>query len=138
VTDVVIVNPTFEPVSVQEMRDDLRLFHVDDDRKIVRYIREAREWLEVRVGVSLITQTREAVHELGNEALKGPVQEIVSEDTDDEGVTTITYVAGWETREAVPGPLKAALRLKVQELYDGVDNTRAIDDLLANFNAMVA
>lgn len=138
-SDVVLEPPILEPVSIQEVRDDLRLGSVtDDDRMLVRNIRVAREWVERRIGMSMMTQTREAVWVVGNELLKGPVQEIVTQETDVDGVTTTVYVAGHATREEVPEPVKAAIRLKVQELYEGTDMTRQIDDLLINYATMVS
>jgi uncharacterized phiE125 gp8 family phage protein len=51
---------------------------------------------------------------------------------------TIRFVAGYTSADLVPAPLKAALRMKVQELYDGDDTSDAVNAMLTNQLYIVA
>jgi uncharacterized phiE125 gp8 family phage protein len=51
---------------------------------------------------------------------------------------TIRFVAGYATAAAVPGSIKAALVLKVRELYDEVNSDQAIDRLLQPYMRQAA
>jgi uncharacterized phiE125 gp8 family phage protein len=52
----------------------------------------------------------------------------------------VTYMAGYSDPALVPGPLKSAIVLQTQELYDGPDGTRQarIRDLMQPYFLMVA
>jgi len=45
----------------------------------------------------------------------------------------IVFLAGYPSPEEAPAPLRQAIRLKVQEFYDGEDKSRPIHDLLTNY-----
>jgi uncharacterized phiE125 gp8 family phage protein len=50
----------------------------------------------------------------------------------------VQFRTGYDDPALVPAPLKSAIRLRVQELYDGADNARGIDATLTNYYTMVA
>lgn len=50
----------------------------------------------------------------------------------------IRYVAGYASSDLIPRSVRAAVFLKIEELYEGTDRTRAINDLLTNHLTMVA
>lgn len=168
----VVEPPAIEPVTLEQVKADLRVDHSDDDERLSRHIVTAREWVERRVGTSFITRTLEYQEEsfTGSVLLpQGPVQSvelITYEDADGEfildeaGYTLIIptsmvkavdswpsdtyrivvqYVAGFgETDDVTPGPIKDAIRLKVQELYDGDDLSGTINRVLNDFIPIVA
>jgi uncharacterized phiE125 gp8 family phage protein len=51
---------------------------------------------------------------------------------------TIRFLAGYASAALVPTPLKAAVRMKMQELYDGDDTGAAVDAMLTNQLFLVA
>ena len=51
---------------------------------------------------------------------------------------TVRFVAGYPDAASVPGAIKTAIRVKVEELYDGVDRTKFIDDILTQNLLLVA
>jgi uncharacterized phiE125 gp8 family phage protein len=53
------VSPTFEPVTLDEVRDQLRLVAQDDDALLQSYIVAAREAIEEKLSKALLTQTFE-------------------------------------------------------------------------------
>lgn len=173
----VLTQPTVEPVTLVDIKKDLRIDHTDDDAQLARYISSAREFIETRIQSKIAEQTLEySIDEFpafGISLPVGPVQSVTSLVYDDAdlveqtvdtadyylqsvlrqprifptgawptavgriGAVRIQYVAGL-TPGDVPLPIKSALRLKVQELYDGEDRSRAINDLLTNYYTMVA
>lgn len=173
----VVTPPTVEPVTLPEIKADLRISHTDDDVRLARHISEAREFIETRIQYKLAEQTLEyTIDEFPISIISlpaGPAKSVTSvlyDDTDlveqtvdpatyylqsvlrqprifptgtwptavdRVGAVRIQYVAGLEPDE-VPLPIKSALRLKIQELYDGDDKSRAINDLLTNYYTMVA
>src|SRR5688572_308391 len=56
----VITGPTLEPVSIQEVKQQLNIdsAYSEDDTQLGRHIKTARVWVEERLGQSLISQTR--------------------------------------------------------------------------------
>jgi uncharacterized phiE125 gp8 family phage protein len=50
----------------------------------------------------------------------------------------VQFVAGYATAADVPASLKAAITLKVKELYDEINSDAAISNLLTNYMRMVA
>lgn len=48
----------------------------------------------------------------------------------------IRFVAGYSSSALIPGSLRAAVILKTKELYDGENNTPAINDLITNHYTM--
>jgi len=50
----------------------------------------------------------------------------------------VKYIAGMTAVEVIPGPVIAAMHLKIQGLYDGDDVDPAIHSLLTNYYTMVA
>lgn len=174
----VITQPTVEPVSLAEAKQDLRVEHTDDDAKIARHIAAAREFIEQRIQRKIASQelefTIDAFPSFEIKLPVGPVQEVTGIFYDDEegfeqeiisddywldntgfdswvfpsvawpgtldGVNAVrvNYLAGYATPDETPAPLKAAIQLKIQELYDGGDYSRAVGDLITNYLTMVA
>lgn len=52
--------PTFEPVTMEEAKEHLRLTTDDQDRVLEMYLKSARLWVEAYTGRSLATQTWQA------------------------------------------------------------------------------
>ena len=52
-----VTPPQYEPVSLDEAKDHLRVTASDDDVRITGYITAARKWVENYLGRALITQT---------------------------------------------------------------------------------
>lgn len=52
-----ITPPTQEPLTLAQVKKDLRVDHNDDDETLNRVITEAREWIERRLGQKMLTQT---------------------------------------------------------------------------------
>jgi len=50
----------------------------------------------------------------------------------------VQFIAGYANAASVPAQLKAAVHLKVGELYEGDDNERAIHGLLTNYYQIAA
>lgn len=50
----------------------------------------------------------------------------------------IRFVAGFQDTSLMPGPVRAAVILKLKELFDGEDNGTAIHGLLTNYYVLVA
>jgi uncharacterized phiE125 gp8 family phage protein len=48
-----ITQPTFEPVTITELKRELRITHTDDDDSLTAYISQAREFFEHNTGCSL-------------------------------------------------------------------------------------
>lgn len=169
----VIEGPAAEPVTLADVKTDLRIDHNDHDAFLTQLIVEARQWVERRAQLSFITQTLEYIaprlSSLGFTLPNGPVQSVVAFTYDDSDGThafvegtdytvvlasglvkpvagwpaadnfTVQYVAGFgDTADDVEGPLKQAIRLRVQELYDATDTAAAIDRTLTNYLTMVA
>jgi len=172
-TRLVTTEPTVEPITLAEIKADLRISHTDDDAKLQRYIADARAWVERRVQQKIASQTWEfVIDEFPAAEIKlpfSPVQEVVSiayDGTDGleaevdpvdyyldnvslnawifpseawpatlsaVNAVRVTFVAGYASPAEAPGPLKQAIRLKVQEFYDREDNERAVHDLLTNY-----
>jgi uncharacterized phiE125 gp8 family phage protein len=170
----IITPPEIEPVTLDEVKADLRIVHADDDALLERYIAEAREWVEELTQRATITQTLEySLRQFSSYGVilpRSPIQEIVSvkyEDVDGEHTIDAAeylfikplsllepatgyswpdsfrmvaqYTAGFGDAAAdVPASLKTAIRLKVQEYYDGADATAAIYNTLGRQFTMVA
>jgi uncharacterized phiE125 gp8 family phage protein len=173
-----ITPPAAEPVSLAEVKADLRIDHTDDDARLERLITEARQSIDgprpwfVR---SLMPQTWEVSLDAfpASEILlpTAPVQSITTVYYDDaDGVqqevpgadyylddaqeppwaipvsggwtaspmsaanaVRVRFVSGYADADAVPGSIKAAIRLMVQHAYDGADNAKTVDALLAQY-----
>ena|SRR5215211_1482386 len=52
-----ITPPVAEPMTLAEIKEDLRIDHTDDDAKLTRMMKEARDWLEITLNQKLMTQT---------------------------------------------------------------------------------
>ena len=94
--------PTQEPVSLQEVKDHLRLDTDDDDGLLLTMITAAREWVEGQTKRAIMNQTRTLYIDegwplvCGYPKIKIPVNPVRS-------VTSITYVSG-----ASPNPTLAS------------------------------
>lgn len=60
ISDRLIVAPTAEPVSVDELKSHARITNDEEDMKLAGYITAAREHIEGLTGRALATQSREA------------------------------------------------------------------------------
>src|SRR5262245_7291392 len=84
-----ITPPVLEPLTLAEIKADLRIDHSNDDATITRNMAEAREWLERRLQTKMLTQTWEYIFDAfpsDHVEVKlpfGPVQEIVQIAYDD-------------------------------------------------------
>lgn len=164
-----ITPPTAEPVTLADVKADLRVDHTADDVRLARLIVEARQSVDgpaTPFGRSLMSQTWELVlsgFPCGPIGLPtAPVQSVEfvryrerdgAEQTADftldlstepprlvppagwpaAETVRVRFVAGYETADDVPGPIKHAIRMKVEESYDGVDRSREIADALAPY-----
>lgn len=177
-----IQGPTLEPISLDEIKRDLRVDHDDDNDSLIRMMAEARQFLEIRLQSKFLTQTWEFIIDAfpTNEIRLpfGPVQSVVSLNYDDEigieqtfppaeyyldnvsfrvapepwvfpvtgwpatlnavNAVRIRFVCGYDAADKVPGPIRAAFRLKVRELYDGDDTRMQVDAMTGNVQIMVA
>lgn len=97
---IITVGPTSEPVSILEAKQQLRILSDDTtfDVEISRKLTAARQWIERRYGISLISQTRkqtQAAFPCGKiNLLYPPVQAITSFTYTDSNGATQTMVAG--------------------------------------------
>jgi uncharacterized phiE125 gp8 family phage protein len=177
-----ITGPVLEPISLEEIKRDLRIVHVDADDSLTRMMAEARQFLETRLQSRFLTQTWEFVIDAFPVAEIrlpfGPVQSIVSVKYDDGvgieqtippanyyldnasfrvapepwlfpteawpatlaavNAVRIQFICGYTAAALVPGPIRAAFRLKVRELYDGDDTRAQVDTMTGNVQIMVA
>lgn len=83
-----ITAPTLEPISLDEIKRDLRIDHADDDDTLRRMMVEARQFVETRLELKLLTQTWDYIIDAfpTNEIRLpfGPVQTITQLAYDDE------------------------------------------------------
>jgi uncharacterized phiE125 gp8 family phage protein len=168
----IVTQPTVEPVTLAEVKQDLRIEHTDYDTMLARHITAARSWLERRIQRKIAEQELEfTFDEFPAAEIKlpvGPAIAVTEITYDDEGgfeqtvdsatywldnvsedswifpeeswpVTLdavnsvrVYYTAGYDDLANVPAELKQAIRLKVQELYEGGDYEKAITDLITN------
>src|SRR5690606_38541579 len=56
-----IMAPTAEPVSIDVLKDHLKVDHNDEDELLMTYLKSAREWAEGYTRRALLTQTLEMV-----------------------------------------------------------------------------
>lgn len=177
-----ITAPTVQPLTLAQLKADLRIDHANDDASIQRMMVEAQEWLERRLQLKLTPQTWEYTFDafpVNEVALPfGPVQSIVSVkyfDTagDDQTMASadyfvdavsysvrpkpwllpvvgwpatidavnavrVTYVAGYVDAAAVPPSIVTAFRLKVREIFDGDDTSAQVNNMLMNYDWLLA
>jgi uncharacterized phiE125 gp8 family phage protein len=172
-----VTPPSVEPITVSDVKLDLRIVHADDDALLAKYITYAREFIEARVQFKIAEAVWEfVIDEFPAAEIKfpiSPVSGVVSVKYDDpdgvvqtiapanyyldttspeqwlfpvsswpatlDGINAvrIQFTAGY-SQATVPGPVAAAVRLKVTELYEGGDNHKPVHDLLTNYYTMVA
>lgn len=80
------VEPTAEPVTLDELKQELNVDHSADDAKLTRLLAGAREAVETATGRALITQTWQLVRD------NWPCGPIVLYNSPLQSVTSITYV----------------------------------------------
>lgn len=125
---IVTVVPSVEPVSTTEAKAQLRI-HTDDttyDTEITRKLAAARQWIERRFGISIISQTRKQIQDRfpcdgswsSVKLLYPPVQSITTFSyTDSEGVTQ-TLVAGTNySSTGLMTPTLGAQDIIIPQLY---------------------
>lgn len=141
VIDIVFTDPGVitEPVTLDEMKNYLKVSTTADDIMITEMITEARVWVEKRCGISIIERAVTAIVEVMNEQELpyGPIQKstIVVLNSDGDTVTSpvligldggyislrgygrfeITYTAGMTT---VPEDLRGAIKAYVAFSYE--------------------
>jgi len=87
------VDPTSEPLTVEEVKDHLRIDGNDSDAELSNLIKEARDYVEGVTGRALITQTYELKMDdlsLNIKVPRPPLQSVTSisyQDTDDASQT---------------------------------------------------
>lgn len=176
----VIAPPVEEPITLEDLKADLKVSHSDDDAQLLRLLGEAREWVETRTEREIALKTWQFTIDYfpSSEIIlpHRPVDSVVSVKYDDEAgleqtmppaeyyldnasepgwlfpVTSwpatldavnavrVAYQAGYADPALVPTPLKSAITLQTQELYDGPDGARQsrIRDLLQNYYLVLA
>jgi uncharacterized phiE125 gp8 family phage protein len=77
--------PTVEPVTLAEIKQDLNISHTDDDVKLGRFIASAREWVERRIQQKIASQTWEFIIDAF------PAAEIKMPFTPVQGIVSILY-----------------------------------------------
>lgn len=95
-----ITPPALEPVTLQEMKNHMRVDYTDEDDLINQYISAARQKLEQRCGRSFVEQTwelRTSAFESSVEIPKPPTMEIVQ----------VTYLDEVHVEQTVNGSLYA-------------------------------
>lgn len=145
ITDPVLV----EPVTLQEMKDYLRISITEDDTVISQMITEARQWIEKRCGVLLIQRNVTAIVEVMNSIYLpyGPISKasVVVNNQYDEliddpalsgldggfialngyGMFTVTYLGGYtDCPQALKQALKAAVAFNYENRGDELDKSR--------------
>lgn len=179
-----ITPPLLEPLTLAELKSDMRIDHSNDDATLTRTLAEGREWIERRLQTKLLTQTWEYIFDafpathVEIRLPFGPVQDIEQIAYDDaEGLEQIMdpgdyyldavsynvnhqpwvfpttgwpttleainavrvrFIAGYETAAEVPPTIRAALRLKVRELFDGDDTISQVNNMLMNYDLLLA
>lgn len=158
-----VTAPTVTPVSLTEVKADLRVIHSGDDAMLQTLLDAAVTSLdgaEGTLGRCMVTQTWDWTTDDFTEELKIPlptlqsITSITYRDADgatqtatghlisgqrvtmpdgwpatdgNPGAVTVRFVAGYGLAAAVPAALKAAILLKVRDLYDkGEDNADAV------------
>src|SRR5690348_11329574 len=53
----VLIGPTAEPVTLAEMKTHLRVDNTDEDANLIADIAAARDWIEERTSMRMMTQT---------------------------------------------------------------------------------
>lgn len=174
-----ITPPADVPVSLEDVKLNLRIDHTEFDTRLEQMITDATQWTEARIQQKLMTQTWEFVFDYfpGDEVRLPfrPVQSIVSVKYDDTAGTEqtidaddyylddasfdawvfpidgwptglldavnavrIQFVAGYASAALIPGHIKQAIHVKVQEFFDGTNSATTIHDLLTNEYLLVA
>jgi len=133
-SSTVVIPPPVEPVTLA----DAKLYHridsnLEDAMLTGWIIPAAREYVEGWAGVSLVTQTREAVMPVYIEGMAlpyGPVQSV--ESVSESAPYTVRYVAGYPPVEGsdpvdyvrnIPASFKQAMQLLIGEWYETREHT---------------
>lgn len=115
----VIVQPTEEPVSLQEMKDHLRVDITDDDDLIQAYSVAARRYLEETMRRAFITQTIAQYHRCFPyrdflRLVNPPIQSVVSIQYTDSDGDTHTVDSNTYTVDTVSTPGRVVLNYNEQ------------------------
>lgn len=85
-----------------------------------------------------VEQTIAGANYLLNDVTIEPIEDWPVTWTESLNVVRIRFLTGYADLTLAPRPVIAATHLKIKELYDGDDASKAIHDLLTNYYTMVA
>ncbi len=120
------VDPTFEAVTLSEIKDHLRITDDDSDVTLANLIIEGREWVEGVTGRSLTTQTYEMRMDVLDEEIKvprPPLQSVTSiqyQDTSDATQTLASTEYTVDTKSH-PGRINQAYGKTYPDTYDDLN-----------------
>lgn len=130
-TDKTLVTaPVLEPISLQEAKDHMRVDHTDDDMLVVSLITAAREYSEMVMSRSIITQTWDVYLDAFADKMKLPVPPLQSVDSikyiDTEGVEQTLDIGVYTVNtSAMPGYVSLAYKQSWPSIRD-IDNAVTI------------
>ncbi|MBA4203373.1 head-tail connector protein [Pannonibacter phragmitetus] len=126
-THMVTSPPAVEPVSVAELRAQVRLVHTQEDALLEHYIKAARQHVEALTRRALITQTLQVMLDAwpAGRAVRlpvGPVQDVLAVNLmDGDGVPQPLPSGAWRFyRGSEPGSLRAAPGMGPVEPVNGI------------------
>lgn len=127
-THMVTSPPAVEPVSVAELRAQVRLVHTQEDALLEHYIKAARQHVEGLTRRALITQTLRVILDgwPAGRAVRlpvGPVQDVLSVSLlDAEGVPQALPSSVWRFyRGSEPGSLRVAPGADLSAPVNGIE-----------------
>ena len=134
-----VTRPEREPISLQEIKDYLRVDHDADDNRISAMITQARSLVENKTGLSLVECDYRWFVSCSDIALRVP-RYPVELTSDNATINERGYLKEYNGEGAIeftskpniiPDGLKPALFMFVEHLYDGLDK-----DQLTLFDAI--
>ena len=126
---VITTDITLEPVTLEEVKEALRVTGTGHDDELDRLITDARMYIERAIDTSVSERTLEVTSDTELEEFElpfGPVSDLVeSTDTDDNYV--YTYTGGDET---CPADIKRLITMLIKHWYDIDDDVTALPEAI--------